>query len=76
MVAVGGGAAPEGDDGEPVRFIGVVVDVTERREAQRAVEYNHGRRAALLEARPLMALAENAERDDGEIIGSRLPRIG
>ena len=38
------------DEGQPVRFIGVMVDITERREAQRAVEYNHGRRAALLAA--------------------------
>ncbi len=38
------------DEGHPRRFIGVVVDITERREAQQAAEYSHGRRAALLEA--------------------------
>ena len=39
-----------GDDGRPVRFIGVVADINDRREAQRAVEFNQGRRAALVEA--------------------------
>ena len=38
------------EGGRPRRFIGVVVDITERREAQQAAEYSHGRRAALLEA--------------------------
>lgn len=39
-----------GDDGRPVRFIGVVADINDRREALRAVEFNQGRRAALIEA--------------------------
>ena len=39
-----------GDDGRPVRFIGILIDVTDRREAQSAVEFNDERRAALLEA--------------------------
>ena len=39
-----------GDDGRPVRFIGILVDITEKREALRAVEYNQERRVALMEA--------------------------
>lgn len=39
-----------GEDGRPIRYIGVLADITERREAQRAVEFNQERRAALLDA--------------------------
>ncbi len=54
-----------GDDARPVRYIGILVDITERREAQRAVEFNHGRRAALLEA--ISALTWIADRSGHSI---------
>ena len=38
------------DDGRPVRFVGVLVDITDQREAQCSVAYNQGRHAAFLEA--------------------------
>ena len=52
-----------GDDGRPIRFIGIIVDITERREALRAAEYNQERRIALLEAVSAQTWVANARGD-------------
>ena len=51
------------DDGRPIRFIGILVDITERSEALRAVEYNQERRFALLEAMSAHAWVADARGD-------------